>query len=215
MNCCAVNGTNRFFNKYARHYEKYFRKKGLRKEQKYLAEGMRACGVAEAELLEIGCGVGGLHFRLLQEGAARAVGFDISEKMIATAQRLSEELGFANRTHYLQGDFVALHDTALQADVTMLDKVLCCYENVQELLARSLAKTRRVYAVSYPRDRVWARLFFKAGIICCKIFRVAFHPHYHAPQEIMRQITGAGFEKTYERHTLLWAVQVFQRKRDE
>lgn len=212
MNCCAANGTNKFFNKYASQYEKYFRKKGLHKEQKYLAEGIRTCGLADAELLEIGCGVGGLHLSLLKEGAARATGFDISERMIATAERLSREMGLANRTHYWHGDFVELHENAPHVDVTMLDKVLCCYEDLQELLSRSLAKTRHVYAVSYPRDRLWARLFLKAGIICCKIFRISFHPYYHSPREVVQQITGAGFEISYERHTVMWAVQVFKRK---
>lgn len=36
MNCCSFEGTNKFFNKQARRTEKYFKKKGLRKEQKYI-----------------------------------------------------------------------------------------------------------------------------------------------------------------------------------
>jgi hypothetical protein len=41
--CCATDGTNRFFNTQAHRVEKYFRKKGLRPEQKYL---MQACSKA-------------------------------------------------------------------------------------------------------------------------------------------------------------------------
>jgi len=214
MNCCTTNGTGKFFSKYARQYEKYFRKKGLRPEQKHLVEGMRACGLAQASLLEIGCGAGGLHLSLLKEGASRATGYDISERMIAGARQLSAEMGFEPRTQYWHGDFVALHESAHEADVAILDKVICCYENVRELIAASTAKTRRVYAVSYPRESAWVRRFFQAGIFFCKLLRSSFRPYYHSPQEIVRLITAAGFEMAYERRTFIWAVQIFQRKRD-
>jgi magnesium-protoporphyrin O-methyltransferase len=212
MNCCTTNGTGKFFSKYARQYEKYFRKKGLRPEQKHLAEGIRARGLAQASLLEIGCGVGSLHLSLLQEGASRVTGFDISERMIAGAQKLAAEMGLQERTSYQQGDFVALHETAPSAEITILDKVICCYENARELIATSAAKSRRVYAVSYPRESAVVRLFFQAGIFFCKLFRSSFRPYYHSPQEIVRLIAAAGFELAYERSTLIWAVQVFQRK---
>ena len=214
MTCCATNGTGKFFSKYALQYEKYFRKKGLRPEQKHLAEGIRAQGVSNADLLEIGCGAGGLHLSLLQEGASKAMGFDISERMIASAQKLAAEMGMQERTHYQQGDFVSLHETVPSAEIAILDKVLCCYENVRELIAASTAKARRVYAVSYPRENAWVRRFFQAGIFFCKLLRSSFRPYYHSPQEIMRLIAAAGFEMAYERRTFIWAVQVFQRKRD-
>lgn len=212
MNCCTTNGTDKFFSKYARQYEKYFRKKGLRPEQKHLADGIRAQGMSNADLLEIGCGTGGLHLSLLQAGASTATGFDISERMIASAQKLAAEMGLQARTQYRQGDFVALHESAASAEIAILDKVLCCYENVRELIAVSTAKAQRVYAVSYPRESKWVRRFFQAGIFFCKLFRSSFHPHYHAPQEIVRLITAAGFELAYERRTFIWAVQIFQRK---
>lgn len=212
MTCCATHGTGKFFSKHARRYEKDFRKKGLRPEQKHLVEGLRACGLAQASLLEIGCGAGGLHLSLLQEGASTATGFDISERMISAAQKLAAEMGMQERAHYQTGDFVALHETAPSADVTVLDKVLCCYENVRALIAASTAKTSRVYAVSYPRESAWVRLFFQTGIFFCKLFRSSFRPYYHPPQEIVRLITAAGFEMAYERRTFIWAVQVFQRR---
>lgn len=214
MNCCAVSGTDKFFSKYARQYEKYFRQKGLRPEQRHLVAGIRALGFANADLLEIGCGIGGLHLSLLKEGASRAFGFDISERMIAGARQLAREMGLEARTEYRHGDFVMTHTTAPEAEIAMLDKVLCCYENVRELIAASTTKARRVYAVSYPRESTWVRRFFRTGIFFCKLFRVSFHPHYHSPKEIVRLINAAGFELAYERHTFIWAVQVFQRKRD-
>lgn len=218
MSCCcapnraALEGTNKFFNTQARRSEKYFKKKGLRKEQKYLGEGIRRSGMKDAEILEIGCGVGGLHLSLFKDGAAKATGFDISEKMIATARKLSAEMGLEDRTQYQHGDFVAMHDDAPTADVTILDKVICCYENAPELIARSTAKTRRIYAVSYPRQNPFVRLVFKSTKFFLKLFRQAFHPYYHEPVQIESRITAAGFEKIYEHETIVWLIQIFQRK---
>ncbi len=218
MSCCcapnraAIEGTNKFFNSQASRSEKYLKKKGLRKEQKYLAEGIRRSGMTDTEILEIGCGVGGLHLSLLKDGAAQATGFDISEKMIATARKLSGEMGLQERTQYRHGDFVAMHDEAPTADVTILDKVICCYEDVSELIARSTAKTRRIYAVSYPRPSTLVRLVFRSMKFFLKLFRESFHPYYHEPKQIQDWIAEAGFEKVYEKETMIWLIQIFERK---
>jgi magnesium-protoporphyrin O-methyltransferase len=215
MTCCCIDATGKFFDKHARRTEKYFRKKGLRPEQKFLAEGIRQNGLRDTTILEIGCGVGALHLSLLKEGAAKAIGFDISEEMIASARKLSAEMGFAGRTSYTHGDFVTMHEGAPEADVTILDKVICCYENVEELIAHSTAKTRRLYAVSYPRKSRVVRIASRFIIAMTKLFRQAFHPYYHEPDHAQQLVGDNGFEKIYEQHTLIWAVQVFKRKNGE
>jgi magnesium-protoporphyrin O-methyltransferase len=211
-NCAAQEATDKFFNTQAGRYKKYFKKKGLHKEQKYLAEGIRRSGMKDAEILEIGCGVGGLHLSLLKDGAAKATGFDISERMIATARKLSTEMGLQERTQYRHGDFAAIHGEAPTADVTILDKVICCYEDVSELIARSTAKTRRIYAVSYPRENFFVRFMFRSAKYFLKLFRQPFHPFYHEPQHVQNRITAAGFEKVYENETVVWLIQVFQKR---
>ncbi|MDZ7345044.1 MAG: methyltransferase domain-containing protein [candidate division KSB1 bacterium] len=218
MTCCAptssnLEGTNQFFNTQARRMEKYFRKKGLRKEQRYLVEGIRRNGIDHGKILEIGCGVGGLHLSLLKDGAGQATGFDISEKMIETARRLAAEMGLQERTQYWQGDFVARHDQAPLADITILDKVICCYENVSALIAYSAGKTRRIYAVSYPRESALVRRVMQASIFFLKLFRMPFHPYYHPPEQIQKWIIAEGFEKIYEQETFIWLIQVYQRRR--
>jgi len=220
MSCCcapnraAVDGTNEFFNAQARRLEKQFKKKGLRKEQKYLVEGIRHSGMHDAEILEIGCGVGGLHLSLLKEGAAKATGFDISEKMIASAQKLSREMELQDRAQYWHGDFVTMHDNAPAADVTILDKVICCYENAPQLIALSTAKTRRIYAVSYPRQNAFVRFMFRNAKYFLKLFGQSFHPYYHEPKQVQQWIAETGFEKVYENETIVWLIQIFQRQRE-
>jgi len=213
MNCC-LEGTNEFFNTQARRLEKYFKKKGLRQEQKYLVAGIRQNEIKNAEILEIGCGVGGLHLSLLKDGAANATGFDLSEKMIAIARKLSQEMGLQDRAQYWRGDFVTMHGEAPAADITVLDKVICCYENAPALISRSTAKTRRLYAVSYPRENLFVKIMFRNAKYFLKLFGQSFHPYYHEPRRVQQWIAAAGFEKIYEKATLVWLVQVFQRKEE-
>lgn len=218
MSCCCgpgdavVAGTNEFFNTQAGRYKKYFQKKGLHKEQKLLVEGLCRSGMQDAEILEIGCGVGGLHLSLLKAGAAKATGFDISEKMIAIARRLAGEMGLQARTQYWRGDFVLMHEQAPRVEVTILDKVICCYPNALELISLSTEKTRRLYAVSYPRENFFVRLLFHNFKYVLKLLRQPFHPYYHEPQQIQNWIIESGFEKVYEKTTIIWLIQVFQRK---
>jgi len=150
---------------------------------------------------------------LLKGGAAKAIGFDISEKMIACARKLSAEMGLQERTQYWRGDFVAIHEQAPSAEVTVLDKVICCYENASELIALSTAKTRRVYAVCYPRQNGLVRFMFRNAKYVLKFFRQTFHPYYHEPAQVQDWIAENGFEKIYERETMIWLVQVFGRQR--
>ncbi len=212
MNCCCVDATGLFFDKQARRTEKYFRKKGLRKEQKFLVDGIRQCGFKNATILEIGCGVGALHLSLLKSGATKATGIDMSENMVAAARKLSVEMDLAQRVQYVRGDFVAMHEGAPVSDITILDKVICCYENVQELIVHSTSKARRLYAVSYPRQHWVAKSIFRFTMAVAKLFRWKFHPYYHEPALIQSLIVSRGFEPKYERHAFMWVIQVFQRR---
>lgn len=212
MNCCTLEGTNKFFNTQAGNMIRRFKKKGLRSEQRLLVEGIQKNGLAQVEILEIGCGVGALHLTLLNRGAARATGIDISSKMIASAQQLAAEMHLQGRTQYQQGDFVALHEHLPLADIAILDKVVCCYTDARALIARSTAKTRRLYAVSFPRQSWIVRLAFGLANLFLRLLRSSFHPCYHPPAQIESWIAEQGFEKQYSATTFIWSVQVYDRK---
>ncbi|MEO8563899.1 MAG: hypothetical protein ABI601_17600 [bacterium] len=60
------------------------------------------------------------------------------------------------------GDFVEIVAEVDQADDVSLDKVVCCYHDMESLLAVSAVHARRRYGVVYPRDGWWVRLFIAA-----------------------------------------------------
>jgi magnesium-protoporphyrin O-methyltransferase len=215
MPCCCqsqVCGTGRFFSRFARRYRKRYLKKGLEDTQRQLVKGVTQAGVIGATLLEIGCGVGFLHQTLLKSGAASALGIDLSERLLAEAALLAREQGLAEHVHYRQGDFVELAGEVAPADITLLDKVVCCYPDAAALVNASLAKTRRVYALTYPRDRLITRLGVRLMACLFWLVRSPVRNYVHDPVQIETWVRAAGFRKAYQNQTLLWLTQVYVRE---
>lgn len=211
MECCAQQGTNRFFSRWSKNYCKRFLKKGLAKEQRLLIEGIRQESVTSKTVLDIGSGVGALHLSLLQHGAVSAVGVDIAEGMIEKARQLAREMGLTERTRYIVGDFVELNGEVPPSDITLLDKVVCCYENVYNLVEHSTAKTKAVYALTFPRDYLPVRVLFRTQIFIAQLFRFSFRPYWHDWPKVCRAIETKNFEETYRNKTLLWEARVYRK----
>ena len=211
MSCCCPhsNSANRFFSFFASRYRRRFEKKGFEPSQKQLLEGLQQAGYRDAKVLEIGSGVGHLHQTLLEQGAASAVGIDLASRMVDEAQHWAEERKLAGRTDYLEGDFMEIHESLSGADVTVLDKVVCCYPDADGLVHASLKKTNRVYALTYPRNRWYIRAMMGISAFMLKLVRSDFRPYVHDPEVIEKWITETGFSKAYQNNNMVWLTQVY------
>ena len=213
MICCqsTPSETGRFYSWFARRSHEYYRKRGLSKTQQRLVDGIKSLDCEGAEVLEIGCGVGFLHQKLLENGAATALGVDLSEHMLTEAASSAREAALAERTDYRQGDFVLIADDIAESDVTVLDKVVCCYPNPEALVGKSLAKTRRIYALTYPRNHVMNRLLSEVQAAFMRVIRCGFRPYVHDPDAIESWIVARGFKKRTQHQSLVWITQVYAR----
>ena len=211
MSCCCPhsNSANRFFSFFASRYRRRFEKKGFEPSQKQLLEGLQQAGYRDAKVLEIGSGVGHLHQTLLEQGAASAVGIDLASRMVDEAQHWAEVRKLAGRTDYLEGDFMEIHESLSGADVTVLDKVVCCYPDADGLVHASLKKTNRVYALTYPRNRWYIRTMMGISAFMLKLVRSDFRPYVHDPEVIEKWITETGFSKAYQNNNMVWLTQVY------
>lgn len=213
MRCCCPhsNSASRVFSLFAHRYRKRFQRRGFEPSQRQLLTGLRQADYVDASVLEIGSGVGHLHQTMLEQGAARAVGIDLAPRMIEEARQWAQERGLSDRVQYLAGDFMEMDNQIDIADVTVLDKVVCCYPDADGLVHRSLAKTRRVYALTYPRDRRSVRAAVAVGAFGLRLLGSSFRPYVHDPVQVERWIAAAGFRKLYEDRTYIWLTQVFVR----
>jgi len=210
-NSAACVATDKFFSKWSKKYAKRFRKTGLEKTQEYLLEGIRKEPVVSKRLLDIGCGVGSLHLTLLREGAAAVVGVDMSNGMLEQAKKLAGENHLEGRAEYILGDFVTESKAIQEADITMLDKVVCCYEDYRTLINASTSKTKAIYALSHPKDSLIMRCIFTLQILVLKLFRSSFHPFWHNWNDVQEAIIDQGFHLLYSNSTIAWQVLVYKR----
>lgn len=153
MTCCAAinQDTGRLFSRFAAWHRLRFRLFGFERTQRQLLGGIRQAGIGGATLLEIGCGPGYLHRSLLRMGAERATGVDLSAGMLEIARAGAAAEGLAGRTDYLQGDFTQMADQIADADVVILDKVICCYPDWLALVSRSRSQGPGRHRPEAPR----------------------------------------------------------------
>ncbi len=215
MSCCCPHSRSagRLFSVFARRYRKRFEKRGFEGSQHQLLEGLTRAGFQAASVLEIGSGVGHLQQTLLERGAATGVGVELAPRMIEEARRWADERGLAARTKYIEGDFMALSATIDAAEVVVLDKVVCCYPDADGLVHRSLGKSTRVYALTYPRNVWYVRLAVAVGAALMKVIGSDFRPYVHDPQRIQEWIADDGLVPCYQAMTPVWLTQVYVRER--
>lgn len=210
ITCCPhAQSASRLFSFFAKRYRKRFNKRGFEPSQEQLLKGLELAGYQNGELLEIGCGVGHLHQTLLERGARSAVGVDLAPQMLTEARDLAVQRGFADRTQYVEGDFIALHNDIEPADVTLMDKVVCCYPDADTLVQKSLEKTRQVYALTLPRQRWFVSLAVELGAFILWLMRSSFRPYVHDPKQIEAWINEKGFRKKFQDMTVVWLTQVY------
>ena len=162
-------------------------------------------------MLEIGCGTGELQRRVLAAGAAGAVGIDVAGGMIDEARAAAEREGLQERATFLVGDAVERAAELPPAALVVLDKVLCCYPEIDTLLAMSLARSERLYAVVVPRPHWLVAAVWRVAIAVFKLLRSSFHPYYHDWNRTAAAIAAAGFRRIFAAHTLAWEAWIFHR----
>ncbi len=211
QSCCTAQGTGKFFSKTVKRFERRYRNTGLDNAQQRLVDGLIAAGIDGKSVLEIGCGVGGLHLQLLQNGASHAEGIDLSDAMIREARKFAETLSLSSRVTYLVGDFTTQSDLAQPADVVVMDKVLCCSAEPGQLIHRAAAKCNSVLAVTYPRKALLAKAMFRSAEVLGELFRRSFHPVYHEPEILEAAVVSEGFEEIGAAASPVWQIRIYRK----
>ena len=214
--CCSSGGsrekaTDSFFSRHAKRYARKYKRKGPDKVQRQILSGLDRAFYEDRSILDVGCGTGNIHFELLRRGAARATGVDIAEGMIGQARSLSKQHGFEEKTRYVQGDFVEKSDEIETADITIMDKVVCCYDDLNGLMRNALAKTAACMVISHPRNVWYVRWGFNVQQVATSILRMKFRPVWHEWKTIHNMLGSNGYSKVFEDDTFLWHVVIFRK----
>jgi magnesium-protoporphyrin O-methyltransferase len=188
-----------------------YRKNGPGPTTRLLREGLVNADLVHGVLLDIGAGLGTLTFDLLERGQTRAVAVDASSSYLAAAADEARRRGQCARVELVHGDFVQLAATLPCADVVTLDRVVCCYPDVEPLLTSALEHAARTLALSYPRGIWYVRAVIAFDNLRRRIAGNAFRTCVHSPVLMERMIREAGLTLASRRATWMWSVDVFAR----
>lgn len=213
MNCCQCRGIEQVFNaKVAARELRAYRKKGPGKTTRLLIDALKSKGVEGLSLLDVGGGVGKIQHELLDAGADRAVSVDASSGYLQASQGEAERRGHGDRTKFIHGNFVELAQGIGEADIVTLDRVVCCYPDMNALVGLSAERARRYYGLVYPRDTVFAR----AGIAVLNlmvwfVWRTPFRGFVHRTESVDAEVRRHGLKKVFFRKTIVWQVVLYAR----
>lgn len=213
MSCCLCDGIDdQFDRKTAQRDLRRFRRRGPAGTTKTLIGALRAANTSGASILDIGGGIGAIHHALLDAGATTAFQVDASAAYVEAAREETVRRGHAARVLFLRGDFVQWANNVPDADVVTLDRVICCYPDMDSLVRAAAAKARRLFGAVYPRDAWWVRFGVRLVNTILRMRGSAFRAYAHSPSAIDAVLRRQGFERISGQHTFVWEIAVFVRR---
>ncbi|MFQ5945348.1 MAG: class I SAM-dependent methyltransferase [Anaerolineae bacterium] len=209
---CQCEGIEQEFDeKGAAKALKRYRQKGPDKTTRMLLDALVAEGVEGMTLLDIGGGVGAIPNRLLRAGVATAAGVDASTAHVKAAGEEAQRQGHADRVSFHHGNFVEMAAQIPPADIVTLDRVICCYHDVEGLVGGAAEKADRFLGAVYPRDTWWARAFERVGNAYQWARRRSFRGFVHRTHVVDGLLRKNGLIPRSHGQTILWQVVVYAR----
>ncbi len=138
-------------------------------------------------------------------------GVDVSQSYVEAATDLSRTLGFQDATQYHMGNFVDLEADIPSADIVILDRVICCYPDMEELVTASTRHTQRLYVLTYPRRTWWMRVGAWAFNFGLTAMRREFRFFLHHPKDTRAMIEAAQFSLIHSAMHGPWEIAAYRR----
>jgi magnesium-protoporphyrin O-methyltransferase len=215
VTCCHCDLADKEFGeKTARRDLARYRKRGPNASTRKLINAVRGQPIANVTLLDIGSGIGVLAHELLDGPVVSATFVDESSAYQAVARKLADEHGNKDRCTFVAGDFVEVQPTLPEADLVTLDRVVCCYPDVDSLLGAVADTGASWCGLAYPRGRWHIR--FGVAVINATLWlrRTHFRVFVHPEQRIWAVLEKQGFKVCHESGTFIWKTVLLERRSD-
>jgi len=168
---------------------------------------------AAPTVLELGCGSGALLVALLKRGASRARGIDLSPGMLAVAVKRAEKADVADQAAFSLGD--GAKADVQPADWVVMDRVICCYPDMDALLAQATRAAKARIAFTVPTSRGWRglinRVMWPFDNIPLLFGRPGCRGFVHSLDRIEKRLHDAGFAQKRQDRLGLWHAAVWDR----
>ncbi len=177
-----------------------------------LLDLLRDATLRRPSVLELGSGTGGLSVALLEMGATRVTGVDISASSVEVARRRAADAGFADNARFELGN--AVEAVAEPRDWVILDRVICCYAHPDRLVGRAIELAGERIGITLPESRGWRgpvnHVAWRAENLW-DLLQGGCRGYVHDVRRIEQRLREAGFERARSRHVGLWYIGVYDR----
>ncbi|HBS03327.1 MAG TPA: hypothetical protein DEA96_00070 [Leptospiraceae bacterium] len=213
MSCSQCQGIERVFDsKLARRELRSYRWFGPRRSTSILLQFLKPLA-GQRSLLDIGGGVGVIQHELFAYDLREAIQVDGASAYIDLSRDESRRRGNEASTRYIHGDFVELaqQDSSLGGDVVSLDRVICCYPLMQELLGMAADRANLAVGLVFPRDGRLFRLLGRIGNFFVRFYDSDYRMYIHSTSDVERIMHDRGFSRVALRKTLAWQIHLYKR----
>jgi SAM-dependent methyltransferase len=214
MSCCERNSgfTDVFTDDSAKKDADRYRLRGLPPRAQRLVAAIETTTALEGRtLLEIGVGAGAVTVELLKLGAGHAVAVDAVPAQLAAARSLAADMNVSDRVEFVLGDFTGTGDLVQNADVVIMDRVVCCYPDWRTLLGAAASRAQVAIALTYPRDVWWMRLVARSMNVWWRLLRSEFRFHVHPVHEMHVLLEAQGLTPRVHARYFAWEVMAARR----
>jgi 2-polyprenyl-3-methyl-5-hydroxy-6-metoxy-1,4-benzoquinol methylase len=213
MRCCTryCAGEKQFNRKVAERDLRRYRRRGADATTRLMLAELRRWPLEGRRLLDVGGGIGVIGKELAGTGVAGATMVEASPAYLEVARREIESQYGSRPTQFILGDFALVAGNLPDADVVTLDRVVCCYPDVQALLRQAASRARELLAFTYPRDRWYVRIVFALENIWLRLTGKSFRTFVHPPGRMGAVLEAAGLVRATQRETFVWTLDLYHR----
>jgi 2-polyprenyl-3-methyl-5-hydroxy-6-metoxy-1,4-benzoquinol methylase len=210
-NCCEITD-NAFGEEEARTQLRDYRRHGPAKQTKLILEAIRSLKLKDAELLDIGGGIGAIHHELLDDVARVATHVDASSAYLKEAKAETVRRGHTDQVNFIHADFTDVASELPEVEIVTLDRVVCCYPDFHRLLKAAADHSRQALALTYPRE-TW---YMQFGLVVLNFFQTLrkdpFRVFLHPVTEMDLLLRKEGFERVSLRRLFVWEMALYQKR---
>jgi len=168
-------------------------------------------GVADKTLLDIGGGIGAIQHELFKAGIRYATNLEASHAYLQVCQEESIRQGHGDRVHHLHGNFAEMHNLP-KADIVTMERVICCYPDMDTLVGLACQKARHLLGLVYPHESWWVKL----GVgwlnnIKYRFKHDPFRVYLHCTEQVKNLVLTSAFRQVYYRKSGAWQVFVYEK----
>jgi magnesium-protoporphyrin O-methyltransferase len=147
----------------------------------------------------------------LEDIAQKAIHVDAASAYLREARAEAARRDHTARVTFVHADFTDVAAGLPEADIVTLDRVVCCYPDFRSLLTAAASKSRRVLAMTYPRETWYTRVALSLDNALQRLRGDRFRGFLHPVGEMDGLLKDGGMARVFLRRLFVWELAVYTR----